>query len=142
MFHFVWLLGCDLYVDDQKIGFKGRHVNKMRISYKNEGGGFEAGALCNRGYIYIFLLRNEGVPKEYMLMGIEPFHAHIFSLFITLCNEFHEIHLDNIYKSKKYSHLSYTHHNCVKVQGVYQTIVRVIPRELLQTELHDNKSVD
>ena len=40
VFHFSWLLGCAISVDDQQIGFKGVHMDKMRKSYKNKGGGF------------------------------------------------------------------------------------------------------
>ena len=29
-----------MYIDDQKIGFHGRHVDKISISYKNEGADF------------------------------------------------------------------------------------------------------
>ena len=45
--HFEWLLVCAISVDEKMIGFKGRHMDKMRISYKNKGGGFQAGALCD-----------------------------------------------------------------------------------------------
>ena len=40
--HFAWLLGCDLVIDEQMIGFQGKYVDNMRISYKNKGGGFQA----------------------------------------------------------------------------------------------------
>ena len=83
MFHFELLLVFDLSVDDQTIGFKGRHVDKMIISYQNEGGGLQSDALFDQGYTYAFFLRNEGVPKEYMLMGISPLHAHVFFLLLT-----------------------------------------------------------
>ena len=142
MFHFVWLLGCAISVDEQIIGFKGIHVDNMRIFQKNEGGGFQVYALCYRGYTYNFFLRNEVVTKEYTSMGLSPFHARVFSLFLTLHNKFHEVHIDNIYKSAKFAHITYTHHNCVKVRGVYQTGGWGIPREVFQTELHGKKSVD
>ena len=55
MFHFEWLLGCDLSVDDQKVGFQGRQVDIMRISYKNKGDNFQADALFDREYTQVFL---------------------------------------------------------------------------------------
>ena len=122
MFYFSWLIGCDLYFDDQTIGFKGRHVDNMIISYKSKGGGCQAYALCNRGYTYDFLLKKEVIPKEYTSTGISPLHACVFSLFLTLCNIFHKVLLDNIYMSLKFEHLSYTQHNCVKVEGVCKTV--------------------
>ena len=42
IFHFACLLGFALSVDEQTIGFKVRHVDKMIIFYKKEGGGFQA----------------------------------------------------------------------------------------------------
>ena len=83
MFHFGLLLVFDLSVDDQTIGFKGRHVDKMIISYQNEGGGLQSDALFDQGNTYAFFLRNEDMTKEYMLMGISLLHAHLFFLLIT-----------------------------------------------------------
>ena len=64
VFNFSWFLGYEIYIDEQTIGFKGRHVDNIIITYKSKGGGFQADALCNRGYNYDLLLRNEGVTKE------------------------------------------------------------------------------
>ena len=83
MFHFELLLVFELSVDDQTIGFKGRHVDKMIISYQNEGGGLQSDAIFDQGYTYTFFLSNEGVPKEYMLTEISPLHAHVYFLLLT-----------------------------------------------------------
>ena len=56
MFHFAWLLGSALAVDEQIISFQSRHVDKMRISYNNEGGGFQEDTICDQGYNYVFFL--------------------------------------------------------------------------------------
>ena len=48
--HFAWLLGCDISIDEQTIGFKVRHVDRIRISYKNEGCGFKVDAIYYQGY--------------------------------------------------------------------------------------------
>ena len=45
VFHFPFLLGFALSVDEQTIGFEVRHVDKIRIFYRNEGGGFQADSL-------------------------------------------------------------------------------------------------
>ena len=89
---------------------------------------------ATKDILTIFFLRNEVVTKEYTSMGISPLHARIFYLFITLCNNFHEVHLDNLYMSTIFAYFSYTHNNCVKLQGVYKTGDLVILRELLQTD--------
>ena len=41
-------------VNKKKIGFKGRHADKIKITYKNKGDGFQVDALCDRGYTYAF----------------------------------------------------------------------------------------
>ena len=43
---FSWLIGSALYVDDQNIGFKGRHKDKMRIFCYNKEDVFQAEDLC------------------------------------------------------------------------------------------------
>ena len=58
-----------------------------------------------------------------------------------ICYNFYEVHFDNIYMSAKFAHISYTDHNCVKVQGVCQTRGWEIPMELFRTKLHDKKAV-
>ena len=54
MFYFEWLLSCALSVDDKIFYFKGIPVDKMIISYKNEGGGFQADDLQPRIYLRFF----------------------------------------------------------------------------------------
>ena len=61
-------------------------------------------------------------------MQLSLFQDCVFSLFLTLCNKFHEVHLDNLYMSANFVHPFYTHQNRVKVQGVRQTGGRVKPR--------------
>ena len=63
MFQFIRLLGSDISVEYQTIGLRFRNMDKMRISYKMEGGGFQVDSLCGRGYTYAFLLKNEAVQK-------------------------------------------------------------------------------
>ena len=38
-------------------------------------------------------------------MVLSPLHACLFSLFPTLCNNFHKAHLNNLYMSVKFAHL-------------------------------------
>ena len=73
--------------------------------------------------------------------GTFNFTCSFFSLFITLQNKFHEINLNNLYMSSKFSHIYYSHHNRVKSQGVYWTGIQGIPREASKTYLNDNKTV-
>ena len=63
MLNVVWLIGYSLYVDDKIICFKGRHVDKMIISYNNEGGIFQVYSLCNRGYTYALFIEELNCAK-------------------------------------------------------------------------------
>ena len=82
------------------------------------------------------------MTKEYKLMGLSSFHYRLFYLFLTLCNKCYEVHLDNIYMSTKYSDLSYTYLNHVKVKVECQARGWEILGVLLKTKLHDKKVAD
>ena len=47
-----WQLGCYVAVNEMTMRFKGHHRDKLRITYKAEGNGFQANALCDDGYCY------------------------------------------------------------------------------------------
>ena len=46
LFLTIWLMGLAFSVNEMTMGFQGRHKDKQRITYKNEGGGFQCDALC------------------------------------------------------------------------------------------------
>ena len=74
-----------LDVDEQTIGFQGRHVDKMIIFYKNEGGGgVQADAIYNRGYPYAIFLSNEVSPQKYTPMLLSTLHHHVLFISNTL----------------------------------------------------------
>jgi hypothetical protein len=52
-----WELGVNIAIDEMTIGFQGRHVDKLRISYKKEGDGFQCDALCDDGFCFQYLLQ-------------------------------------------------------------------------------------
>ena len=49
-----WSLGCDISVDEQTIGFQGKHSDKLCITYKAEIDGFQCDALCESGLTWTF----------------------------------------------------------------------------------------
>ena len=49
-----WRLGHDISGDEQTIGFQGCHADKLRITYKAEGDGFQCDAICDAGYTWTF----------------------------------------------------------------------------------------
>ena len=81
MFNFAWLIGCDIAIYKQHIGFQGRHVDKIRISYTDEGVRFQAYALYDRRYTYKLPLKNECPPNEYTPMGFSTVNASVFLYF-------------------------------------------------------------
>ena len=54
----MWRTGRWVAIDEQTIGFKGKHGMKLRISYKREGDGFQCDALCDNGYTFSFYFRH------------------------------------------------------------------------------------
>jgi hypothetical protein len=79
-----WDPGPDLVIDEQTIGFQGRHADKRRITYKAEGDGFQCDALCDEGYTFSFYFCNQPAPKKYLLQGMLPLHSRVMSLFDSL----------------------------------------------------------
>ena len=55
VFFFEWLLGCDHDVDEQTIGFQGRHVYNMISSYKNEGSRFNHMLSVTKDVLTLFI---------------------------------------------------------------------------------------
>ena len=84
-----WILGMKISVDEQTIGFQGRHPDKLRITYKAEGDGFQCDALCNDGYTYSFFFWNKPPPDEYVKKGFSPLHAQVMYLFDTLKDNYY-----------------------------------------------------
>ena len=46
--------------------FQDQHKDKQHITYKAEGGGFQADALYNEGFTYQVYMRNDPAPKKYL----------------------------------------------------------------------------
>ena len=65
IFPTAWLLGIKVAIDKMTMGFQGMHIDKRRITYKEEGDGFQADALADEGYCYQFYMRNDFPPKQY-----------------------------------------------------------------------------
>ena len=47
-------LGSSLSIDEETMGYKGRHPEILHINYKKEGDGFQCDALGYNGYTYTF----------------------------------------------------------------------------------------
>jgi hypothetical protein len=52
-------LGKCVSINEHAIGFKGPHIDKMRISYKKEGDGFQCDTIWCHGYTYSFFYEEQ-----------------------------------------------------------------------------------
>ena len=54
--------------------FQGQYKDKHRITYKAEGDGFQADALCDEGFTYKVHTPNDPAPNKYLKQGLSPLH--------------------------------------------------------------------
>ena len=128
-----WLLSEWISIDEQTIGFKGKHGDKLRISYKREGDGFQCDAICDDGFTYSFYFRNEPPPEKYSHMS--ALHARVLGLFDILQDEFHRVGCDNLYVSAKLCKEAYNHTKKVMIHGVCRMFGRGFPSMTIQEEV-------
>lgn len=95
----VWLLSEWLSIDEQTIGSKGNHGEKLRISYTQEGNSVQCDAVCDDIYTYSLFYRNKIPPEKYKHMS--AIYARVLALFEILKNEHHRFGCNNIYVSAK-----------------------------------------
>lgn len=127
-----WDMGEVLSCDEQDIGFTGRHQDKQRVNYKDEGDGFLTDSLCQDGYTYSFYFRNMPAPKKYLDKGFSPTHSRVLFLFDTLKDKNHVVGLDNLFMSAKLAYGAYTGKNQVKIHGVVRKTHRGVPTCVFQ----------
>lgn len=134
-----WILGRDVSVDEQTIGFQGNHSDKLRITYKKEGDGFQCDALCQDGYTYCFYFRNEPPPRQYKKEGFSPLHSRVLALFDNLHDEYHRCGMDNLYMSARFARAAFNHPKKVMVSGVTRKGMRGLPKCVIQEEQKSQK---
>ncbi len=54
--------GIFIAIDEQIIGFQGQSGMKLRISYKQEGNGFQCDVVCDSGYTFSFYFHHGPLP--------------------------------------------------------------------------------
>ena len=127
-----WECGIDLSLDEQTMGFQGHHADKLRITYKKEGDGFQCDALCDDGFTYTVYFRNEPSPNKYTRQGYSPLHARCLWIFDQLTQKHHRVWVDNLYMSARFAKGCYVHDKSVLVAGVSRIKDRGIPKCVLQ----------
>jgi len=135
-----WECGVHLGLDEQTMGFQGHHIDKMRITYKAEGDGFQCDALCDNGFTYSVFFRNEPPPRHYTRAGYSTLHARSLWLFDQLKDKFHRVWVDNLYMSAKFAKAAYNGNNKVLLAGVTRTKDRGLPACIIQ-EVVDPKDM-
>ena len=98
-----WRLGQNISGDEQTIGFQGRHSDKLRITYKAEGDGFQCDALADSRFTWTFYFHNQLAPEKWTKLGYSPLHSHILGMFDQLENKFHNCWFDNLYLSVRFA---------------------------------------
>ena len=134
-----WDTGSILSIDEQTIGFQGKHAAKLRITYKRIGDGFQADAICEEGYTYAFKFRHDLVPN----VGsddLSPLHKRCVWLMRQLENDWTRIYMDNLYNSLKFVKIAYGE-KCL-VHGVVRTHQRGLPGSVIQKEAISRKKQD
>ena len=58
VWRYMWRLTRNIAGDEQTMRFKGYHTNKLRVTYKKEGEGFQVDAISNDGYIFTYYFCN------------------------------------------------------------------------------------
>ena len=94
------------------------HKDKRRITYKNEGDGFQYHAPYDNIFCYQFYFRNDLTPKQYTKTGLSPLHSRVMSLFDRLEEDYHYCGMDNLYHSTTFCKRDYTHIRKVNIHGV------------------------
>ena len=129
-----WQLGCDISGDEQTIGFQGHHSDKLRITYKAEGDGFQRDTLCESGFTWMFHFRNQLAPRNWTRKGYSPLHARIPSMFVQLETEHHNCWFDNLYLSARFEKGAITHKNKIRISGLTRKSGRGLPKCVVQEE--------
>ena len=110
-----WRLGRDISGDEQTIGFQGPHADKLCITYKVEGDGFQCDALADAEFTWTFYFHNQPVPEKWTMLGYSPLHSHILEMFDQLEEKYHNYWFDNLYLSAKLAKAVYKLTNKVRI---------------------------
>ena len=124
-----WETGINLSIDEMTIGFQGRHKDKLRITYKKIGDGFQADSTCDEGHCYQFRFRHDDQPENEAKCGL---HKRVTWLADKLKNNWSRVHMDNLYISLSLAKLAYSHK--FLIHGVARTYLRGVPKVVLQQE--------
>ena len=130
-----WRLGRDILGDEQMIGFYSRHADKLHITYKVEGDGFQYDTLMDVGFTWTFYFCNQLVPEKWTMLGYSPLHSCILGMFDQLEEKYHNCWFDNLYLSAKFAKAAYKHTNKVQISGPTRKSGQGLPKCVIQEEM-------
>ena len=89
----------NLSIDEQTIGFKSIHKDKIRITFKYVGDVFQDNDVCYCDCIYSFIYRNNDIPdlKHYLCASSE----RVIWILKYLRIEWNRVYMDNLYNKRK-----------------------------------------
>ena len=61
--------------------FSGNHGDKLHITYKTEGSGFQADDVWKYGFAYEFYLCNDTAMNKYIGQGVSALRAQVLGVF-------------------------------------------------------------
>ena len=106
-----WQMGCSVAVDEMTMRFKGHYCDKLRITYKAEGDGFQANALCDYCYFNQVYMRNDPAPRKYLKQGLSPLHSRKMALFDSLKEDHNQVGMNNLDNYAAFCRYA-NHHAC------------------------------
>ena len=113
-----WDLDKTIAVDEMTMWFKGRHHDKLIITYNSEGYEFQADVLCDDGYCYQMYMGNDHAPEKYSKQGLSPLHSRMMALFDSLKDNHHHVGMDYLKNSASFYRAAYHHERKVLCHGV------------------------
>ena len=109
-------------------------MDKLRITYKAEGNGFQHDTICDAGYTWTFFFQNMPAPQKWICLGYSPLLSRILAMFDQLEEKNHNCWFDNLYLPAKFARASFMHKNKVRISGPMRKSGRGLPQCVLQEE--------
>ena len=103
IFTLIWMLGYSFSTYVMTLHFKGRHADKIRMTYKEEYGELQTDAFFKKRYIYQIFMCNDPFPKTYLSKIMFPLSDILIALFDTVEEKHNQCAMGNIYNSAEFS---------------------------------------
>jgi hypothetical protein len=119
-------------IDEQTIGFKGAHGLALRITYKQEGDGYQSDAICEDGYTFSFYFRHGDAPvllERFNNLQLSVTAKPVVYLLLKLPHLWTHVFMDNLFNSRNPYTAAYRAKLC---HGVVRHHGRGVPEHVVQ----------